>query len=79
MQVWGSGIPIKSKATENVKDRNSAFVLRGGSCSLEILLLMYARMISSLVSASPIHPLHFVITGSDRDMDFFLLLFHPVL
>ena len=35
----GSGIPIKSKTTKNAKDRNSAFVLRGGSCSLKMLLL----------------------------------------
>ena len=33
----GSGIPIKSKTTENAKSRKSAFVLRGGSCSLKML------------------------------------------
>ena len=36
----GSGIPIKSKTTENAKDRNSAFVLRGGSCSLKTLFII---------------------------------------
>ena len=32
----GNGIPIKSPTTENAKVRKSAFVLRGGSCSLKI-------------------------------------------
>lgn len=36
----GSGIPIKSKTTKNAKDRNAAFVLRGGSCSLKIQFII---------------------------------------
>lgn len=38
-RVWGNGIPIKSPITENKKVRKSAFVLRGGSCSLKIQTL----------------------------------------
>ena len=37
----GSGIPIKSKTTENAKDSNSALVLRGGSCSNKSLISLF--------------------------------------